>query len=330
MSYLPSYTVNVQNWHSIHRGKIIAILQIPYQFGAILISITYNSFFAKGHEEEVMLQDLHGFFLAMSVFLGCLSLLSMILTGEYPYNTEIEKDQERLSLVERCATRALNSQITSEQLKYNHFLRGMVQLDSQLIFWTLALTPVAGLILGTNITAMLKSLGHIKLSFAYTTAGPFCVLCVVFIVSYISDKYRNNISRVSISMLVSAASTLVLLLSIAYGHYLSIITIAYFISIASTASAFCLLPTVLTEKFDDSLFGYVYPFSCLVPNVMNALVQYLVGYMYEKQAHDGECWGAHCFHHVMILTCCVQLLGTILHSLSISHAHFGGVKRNNT
>ena len=315
MSYLPSYTINVQNWSPQHRARIIGILQIPYQLGPMFISIIYNSFFVKGNVEQVLLQDLQGFFLCMSVFLGSVSLFTMIFTRKYDY-IDNEKDNELSVLVDHCTTNNLYDQ------KETSFIRGMLHMDVQLIFWSQAITPIAGVVMLTNITAMLKSLGYISLSFAYTTAGPCWAFFVVLFVSFISDKYIHNISRVTVNMIFSMASTLAALISIGYGHYLSVLSITYFLSISSMASSFCMLPTALTEKFDNSLFGYVFPFACLSTYIVNVVVQPLAGYLYDTQAQDEECWGAHCFHNILILVACIQLLGTIVHLLSISHSHY--------
>ena len=322
MSSLPTSTINVQNWSPRHRGKIIGLSQIPY--GPILISVIYNSFFVKGHDEQVMLQDLHGFFLTMSVLMGSLSLCAMLFTREYPY-VESEQDKERLTLVQLCAKQEINP----ENHKYNSLLSCLMHLDVQLIFLSQAITPVAGLTVMTNVTAILLSMGYINLSFAYTTAGPCWTFCVVFLVSFISDKYIDNISRVTISMIFSAVSTLAFLLFVSYGEYLSIFSIAYFLSQASVAASNCLLPTALTEKFDHSLFGYIFSVSCLVPDVMNLMVQPLAGYLFDRQTQNEECLGAHCFHDVLILACCVQFLGTILHTLSILHSHRRRINQNN-
>ena len=319
MSYLPSYTINVTNWSPQHRGRIIGIFQIPYQLGPMFISIIYNSFFVKGNEEQVMLQDLHGFFLCMSVMLGSLSLFGIIFTRKYHY-MDNAKDNELSILIDHCSTENLNDQ--KETTVCTRFIRGMLHMDVQLIFWSQAITPIAGLVMLTNITAMLKSLGYISLSFAYTTAGPCLTFSVVLVVSFISDKCIHKISRVTISLILSIPSTLASLISIGYGHYLSILSIAYFLSLASMASSFCMLPTALTEKFDNSLFGYVFPFSCLATYIVNVVVQPLAGYLYDTQTQDEECWGAHCFHNILILVACIQLLGTIFHLLSISHSHY--------
>ena len=50
MSYLPTYAVNVGNWSSRHRGKIISFLQAPYQIGPLLMSVIYYSFFENNQE----------------------------------------------------------------------------------------------------------------------------------------------------------------------------------------------------------------------------------------------------------------------------------------
>ena len=281
MSYLPSYTINVENWSPRHRGKVIGMFLIPY--GQILTSIIYNSFFVKGHEEQVMLQDLHGFFLAMSILMGSSSLCSMLFTIKYPY-VESEQYTERLVLVGPCATQDINL----ENHKHNSLMSGLMHLDVQLVYWSQAITPIAGITMRTNITAILKSLGYINLSFAYTTAGPCFTLCVIILVTFISDKYIQNISRVTISMIFSVVSTLALLLSIGYGHYLSIISIAYFASNASLAALFSSVPAALAEKFDSSVFGYIFSLSLLVPKVVSLMVQPLAGYLFDRQTHDGE------------------------------------------
>ena len=320
MSYLPSYTINVQNWSLRHRGKVIGLFRMAY--GQILISVIYNNFFVKGHEEQVMLQDLHGFFLSMSVLMGSFSVCAMLFTRKYPY-VESEEDKERLVLVEPSTTQ------DTENHRYQSLLSGLLHLDVQLIFWSQAITPLAGIIMRTNITAILQSLGYINLSFAYTTAGPCWAFCVIILVSFISDKYIHNISRVTISMIFAVVSALTFLLSIGYGHFLSILSIAHFLSITSLAASFCLLPTALTEKFDHSLFGYIFSLSCLVPDVVNLMVQPLAGYLFDRQTQNGECLGAHCFRDVLILACCAQFLGTILHSLSILHSHRRRIIQNN-
>ena len=323
MSYLPSYTINVQNWSARHRGKVIGLFNNPY--GQILTSIIYNNFFVKGHEEQVMLQDLHGFFLTMAVLMGSLSLCSLLFTRKYPY-IESEQEEELLGLVQTSAT----DDSESENKKYSSLMSGVMHLDVQLIFWSQAITPLAGITVVTNITAMLQSLDNINLSFAYTTAGPCLSLSVVLLATFISDKYIHNISRVTISMLFSVVSTLAFLLSIGYGDYLSIISIAYFVSVASVAASFSLLPTALTEKFDHSLFGYIFSLSVLVPNVLNLMLQPLAGYLFDRQSQNGQCLGAHCFHEVFILVCCVQFLGSVLHCFSILHSHRSRLNRNDT
>ena len=64
----------------------------------MFISIIYSSCFVKGNEEQVMLQDLHGFFLAMSVLLGSLSLFAMVFTRTYPYeDNENDRTIDHLS-----------------------------------------------------------------------------------------------------------------------------------------------------------------------------------------------------------------------------------------
>ena len=321
--YLPSYTINVQNWSPQHLAMIICFIQSPYQLGPMFISIIYNIFFVKGNEEQVMLQDLHGFFLAMSVLLGSLSLFAMIFTRKYPY-VDNENDSELAIFVGHCSTQNVNDH--NEITKYNSFISGMLHLNAQLIFWSQAVTPIAGVVMLTDITAMLKSLDHISLSSTYISVGPCWTLCVIILSSYISDKYIHNISRVTISIIFSVASTLAAVISIGYGQYLSILSIIYFVSISSMASTFCMLPTVLTEKFDTFLFGYVFPSACLATYLVNVVVQPLAGYLYDTQTQDEECWGAHCFYSILILVASIQLLVTIFHLLSISHSYYRSCK----
>ena len=121
MSYLPSYTINVENWSPRHKGKVIGMFLIPY--GQILISIIYNSFFVKGNEEQVIRQALHGFFLAMSILMGRLFLCSMLFTRKYTY-VESEQDTERLLLVEPCATQVINPEKKCNNLMFGLTCQG--------------------------------------------------------------------------------------------------------------------------------------------------------------------------------------------------------------
>ena len=58
-------------------------------------------------------------------------------------------------LVSHCSKQNVNDQ--NEITKYNSFISGMLHLDVQLIVWSQAITPIADVVMLTNITAMLKS-----------------------------------------------------------------------------------------------------------------------------------------------------------------------------
>ena len=320
MSYLPTYTVNVQNWSPRHRGVIVGVLQIPYQIGPVLISIIYNSFFVKGHEKDVMLQDLQGFFVTVCVLLGSFTIIAFLFTKVYPH-TESDSDREHMSLVDNDVIQINQDGVQDTGSKHTSIVSGVKDLDVHLIFWAQAITPVAGFTMLTNITSMLQSLGHINLSFAYTTSGPVVALLVKMAASYISDKFIHKISRVSISMICSIFSTLILLIAVGFGNHLSILSLAYFISISSAETTFCMLPTALSEQFVNDLFGYVFTSACLIACVANAIEQPIAGYLYDRETDGANCFGPQCFQNVFILVGCIQLVGTLLHSLIVFHTN---------
>ena len=127
----------------------------------------------------------------------------------------------------------------------------MKHLDIQFMFWAQAVTPVAGLIMLTTITPMLNSFGYINLSYAYTTCGPFIVLISKIIITYISDKYIHEISRMTFSLILSIGSAIFLLFAIFFDDTLVVITIAFLVSITAGDFSFGMIPTALTESIQQ-------------------------------------------------------------------------------
>ena len=319
MSYLPTYTVNVGNWSSRHRGKIIGLLQAPYQIGPVLMSVIYYSFFANNQEVNVEKEDLSGFFACMAGILGFFTVLALILTREYEY-IETDEDREHLNLMEtdsREAKPSDESEETNQKQNYTSFWTGMKHLNIQFMFWAQAVTPVAGLIMLTTITPMLNSFGYINLSYAYTTSGPFVVLISKIIITYISDKYIHKISRMTFSLILSIGSAICLFFAIFYGDNLVVITIAYLVSITAGEISFGMIPTALTERFDNSIFGMIFTLGCLIASLTNAFMQPVAGHLYDINTVDGQCYGLHCFQMVFVFQFCLQVVGTALHIFSL-------------
>ena len=309
---LPAFTVNVTNWSSRHRGIVISIIQMPAQIGPMFISVIYYNVYASGDKADVLDQDLTGFFFAMCGLMGGFALMALLGTRHYStYSTEED------ALVGSATEQTLIVDKISDTQKHTSFSDGLRNMETQLVFWAQGITPVAGFIILTNITPMLKSLGFIHLSFMYTTTGPCVALVVKMFVIYISDKFVHKVSRVSISMLLSLLSALLLSFSIGFGHHLPLLVTTYFVAISSAETSYCMLPTYLTEKFDNSMFGYVFSCGTMAPCLINILMQPLSGYLYDIHARGGECFGSQCFQIVIVLAAILQIGGTVLHMVSI-------------
>ena len=317
MSYLPAYTVNVGNWSSRHRGKIIGLLQTPYQIGPVLMSIVYYNLFADGQEVDVEKEDLRGFFACMTGLFGFFTVLALILTSEYEY---VETDAEHLNLINTDSTDTTTSDKSGEpnrERNYTSLWSGMKHSDIQVMLWAQAVTPVAGLIMLTTITPMLNSFGYVHLSYAYTTSGPFVVLISKIIITYLSDKYIKKISRMTFSLGLSICCAISLFFSIFYGDNLVVITIAFMVAIITGEITFGMIPTVLTERFHNSMFGSIYSLGCLIACLTSAFMQPIAGHLYDINTVDGECYGLHCFQMVFVFLFCLQVVGTALHILSL-------------
>ena len=282
---------------------MISIIQMPAQIGPMFISVIYYNGYASGDKADVLDQDLTGFFLAMCGLMG--GFVLMALLGTRHYSTYIM--EEEAPIVDK---------VPATQ-KHTSFSDGLRNPETQLVFWAQGITPVAGMIISTDITPMLKSLGYIHLSFIYTTTGPCVALVVTMFLNYLSDKFIHKISRVSISMMLSALSALLLSFSIGFGHHLPLLVTTYFVVVSSAVTSNLILPTYLTEKFDSSMFGYVLTCASMAPCLINIVMQPLSGYLYDIHAHGGECLGPQCFQIVFVLAASLQIGGTVLHMVSI-------------
>ena len=319
MSYLPTYPVNVGNWSSRHRGKIIGLHQTPFQIGPLLMSVIYYSFFANNQKVNVEKEDLRGFFVCMAGILGFFTVLALILTRDYEY-IETDEDREHLNLMETDSREAKPSDESGEskqKQKYTSFCSGIKHLDIQFMFWAQAVTPVAGLTMLTTITPMLNSFGYINLSYAYTTSGPFVVLISKLIITYLSDKYIHKVSRMTFSLILSIGSAIFHFFAIFYGDNLAVLTIVFLVSITAGGISFGMIPTALTERFDNSIFGIIYTLGCLIASLTNAFMQPIAGHLYDMNTVDEQCYGFHCFQMVFVFQFCLQMAGTTLHIFSL-------------
>ena len=311
MSYLPTYTVNVGNWSSRHRGKIVGFLQAPYQIGPVFMSILYYSFFAEDQEVNIDEGNIGGFFACVSGILGTFTLLAAILTREYKY-IETDEDKEHSFLIKNNSEEMKLADQSNEPIKHTSFWYGMKHLDVELIFWAQAMTPAAGMSMLTTMTPMLNSFGYFNLSFTYTTCIPFVILVLKFIITYFSDKYIHKLPRIFSVLILSTCSSIILLFCIFYGDHLAVISIAFLVTISTGEITFSLLPTAFTEKFHISIFGLMFTLGCFVASITSALVQPLAGLLYDIQTIDGECHGLHCFQMVYVFQFCLQAIATTL------------------
>ena len=337
--YLPNLTANVNNWPVKHRGKILNFLQSPTQIAPIILSALYYSIFARS--TDLCVDDLQGFFLCLCCMLGSFSLISVAFTREYSYidlndnndggvGTIKTKDNEKTQIIQQHPDNVRKKKydenrhlivqnVICDKTRLDSIIGGVKCIDTQVVFWAQGITPIAGLVMLNNITSMLQSSGYIHLSFAYTTAGPLTALIIRSTTMYISDRCIHKISRVGISLILSAVSLISLIPCIWLGGSIVILSIAYFSTISSAETNFLLLPLFLAERFDASLFGNVYTCAILLPCILNAIVQPIIGYMYDMQvsAGDSECVGFKCFQMIFVVLFLTQLAGTGLHILHV-------------
>ena len=311
MSYLPTFTVNVGNWSSRNRGKIVGLIQGPCQIGPVFMSILYYSLFAEDQKVDGEEGNLGGFFACISGILGAFTLLTSILTSEYKY-IETDEGKENSCLIKNDSEQIKHTDQSNESKKYTSFWSGVKHLDVHLIFWAQVMTPAAGMSMLTTMTPMLNSFGYFNLSFTYTTSVPFVVLILKFVITYFSDKYIHKFQRIFSVLILSTCSSIILLFCIFYGEHLAVITIAFLVTISTGEITFSLLPTAFTEKFHISIFGLMFTLGCLVASITSALTQPIAGLLYDIQTIDGQCYGLHCFQMVYVVQFCLQAVATTL------------------
>ena len=313
---LTSSAINMKNWPKSQSGRAFAALQVPTQLAPVLVSVLFYNVFHEDHtDDNTEHYDLQGFFLCMCCMFGVFTILPVIFTREYPYT---ENELETLALV---TPQQQDTPQPGRLTKLNSITSGIKSWEIQLVFWANCITPVAGLVVMTNITSMLNSLGFNHLSFAYTTTGPLVVLAVRSMASFISDKCLHKIYRVEITTMVSLLALISLFPCIFYGDYLPVLTAAYFTSFSASQTCFSLLPLTLTEYFQPVLFDYIYAISFVFPAIINAIIQPITGYMYDQHVSksDIECYGFHCYQSIFVLVLSLHLLGTIPHILFSIH-----------
>ena len=314
MLFLPCVEVNIKNWPLKHNGIIVSVFQMPSQIAPILTSLLYYMFFANDANSNR--DNLQGFFLCTSVLFGLIALVAIIFTGEYHQdeNTDDDMPTDKNEDAPLCPQPKL-----SNLIKLDSISDGIKCIDTQLLFWSQAITPLAGMIMLTNITSMLHSFDLDSLSPAYTTAGPLVTLIIRLFVAYMSDRFMRIISRVEINLILSTITLISWFPCLWFGDNIVFLSVTYFVSISATSISYSLLPLALAERFHESLFGYTYSSALTVASLFNAFTQPVVGYLYDSNVKLGtlECTGFHCFQTTFIFGFCLQVIGTSLQTCHV-------------
>ena len=309
LTYMPSYDINKDNWPAKYYGVIIGALQIPYQVGPVIISIIYNTAFAKHH--YLAKQNIEGFYLLLWITLACLAVFALIFTNKFPFVTV---ENESSSLITEPSS---DSNKNTPDVVHSTLMEGVGNLDTQLMFWAQVLTVPSGFAMLNNITVILHALNHQSLNFSYTVLAPLVGMIMKMVSAFLSDTLAHKLSRVHISLILSIPAAFFMFLSIFIGDNITIISLNYFLIVGAAESTFTLLPAAISERFHQSLFGYVFSAACSVPTILVAIAQLFFGLVYDSHslAFTNQCYGLQCFRFTFLILLALQVSGILCHVL---------------
>ena len=312
MTYLSTYSINLNNWPEKHRAMIVSILELPYTLSPVLLSLLYYAFILNINSSE----NLSTLYLSMAIMFSISLCIILVFTKEYSY-ISVEKENNNTDELTELCDKDYDEMPVFVDKTYDRFIPGILHMDTFLLILTTSTCHVAWVVFLTFITSILKSFTREELSYRYTILGPCVALLARLILSHLSDRYKAKISRVAVSLILFIASTLALVLCIFYGDHLLVLTVAYLTTASAGATTACVLVVALCEKFSPSLFNYAFSLGYIVCSVPLALISPLAGYFYDKYATAGVCSGLICFQSFFILLSSCQFICSIFHILSL-------------
>jgi len=313
-----SLNTNIINFDKKYTGAIVGILNAFFAGSPSVFAALYYNVFTHGDKTDTKNQDFAGFMLLFAISFAVVDLFCIVCMRNYKDDTpafvQFENDEggvnaeksdiDHTDEVEKInnGSSSINSETnphTSDGPEHPYSKTQMslkqilLNLDFQLLIWSISFASAIGLVYANNITLISKSVGLNTHDGTLTIIVPIANAIISSAIGIFSDYFKARIPRFwilfSSYVFFTASQVLVLLFATSYGMLiLSLILLAFGISIIWTIS-----PTLINEWFHPGNLGRNWGIGILLAALIGAGMQEAFGALYDHVS-SGSGINVHC------------------------------------
>lgn len=293
---------NAAHFADDKRGRIIAAMFVFIDSGMISFTLVYYRAFTKETRFE-------GLMVVLMVFNAIVYIFCMIFLRAPDKNTEIEVTETEMT--SKMEYEQIRSEKEDKYAPKQSCKEVLLCLDYHLLAWFCSTTFGVSLLISNNMTVLTKEEDLSSFDSVTTLIYPPIVIVTALSFSFISDKVKKRIPRLSFLIIGGTCLSASSLINAFLSTSPVIIIVGLVLAAMGTGMVYTIGPTTMSEMFHIDNFMRNWGLVMLMRALVIIILHIIFGAFYdiEVRAFKGNfCKGLHCTRNGYILTFSVSIL----------------------